>query len=108
MSSRTRIPDVMTRSSKLPPGPDGRPAKPLDARGTFRRVVRIFKPYRKPILLLAVTIVVTSGLGIVNPLLIKQVFDKALFGLHDSCAGRPCPNRASSTATWRWGSPSQW
>jgi len=29
----------------------------------------------------------------VNPLLIKQVFDKALFGLHDTCSGRPCPNR---------------
>ena len=93
MSSRRQFPDIMTRSSKLPPGPDGRPAKPLDARGTFRRVVAIFKPYRKPILLLAITIVVTSGLGIVNPLLIKQVFDKALFGLHDTCSGRPCPNR---------------
>jgi len=61
MSSRARFPDMMTRSSRLPPGPDGRPAKPLDARGTFRRVIAIFKPYRKPILLLGITIVVTSG-----------------------------------------------
>src|SRR5215471_2292213 len=57
-----------------------------------RRLTVIFKPYRALLLLLGVTIFVTSGLGVVNPLLIKLVFDDALFGPNRICAGRPCPN----------------
>ena len=79
----------MYRMPKLPPGMK---AKPTDIRKTARRVVRIFKPYRVEIALLAVMIIVTSGLGIVNPLLIKLVFDRALFGVQGSCSGQPCPN----------------
>jgi len=36
--------------------------------------------------------VVTSGLGVVNPLLIKWIFDNGLFGNPPNfCAGQPCP-----------------
>jgi len=82
----------MMGRSRAPAGPDGQAVKPKDARGTLRRIVVIFRPYRAQLALLAVTIVVTSGLGVVNPLLIKQVFDKALFGPNKICSGVPCPN----------------
>ena len=82
---------MMTRS-RAPRGPDGEAAKPKDPRGTFRRIVEIFRPYRGQLALLAATIVITAGLGVVNPLLIKAVFDKALFGPNKICSGVPCPN----------------
>ena len=44
-----------------------------------RRIIRLFKPYRGRTALILVSIVVTSGLGIVNPLLVQVVFDDALF-----------------------------
>ena len=45
----------------------------------LRRVARLFRPYRGRVVLIVVLILITSGLGVVNPLLTKQVFDKALF-----------------------------
>src|SRR5688500_3020740 len=48
-----------------------RPARP----GTFRRIVHTFKPYRGKVTLVAFLILITAGLGLVNPLLIKVVFD---------------------------------
>ena len=47
--------------------------------GLPRRVARLFRPYRGRVALVVILILVTSGLGVVNPLLTKQVFDKALF-----------------------------
>lgn len=47
-------------------------------RATVRRVVDTFRPYRGKIVGVALLIVFTSGLGVVNPLLIKQVIDNAL------------------------------
>ena len=43
------------------------------------RIVALFQPYRGRTGLILVSIVVTSALGIVNPLLIQVVFDDALF-----------------------------
>ncbi len=61
-------------------------------RKTVRRVVATFRPYRGKVAVVAAAIVVTSGLGVVNPLLIKQIVDKALFGNPaGSCDGLPCP-----------------
>ena len=67
--------------------------RPID-RHTIRRVVATFRPYRRQVALVAVAIVVTSGLGVVNPLLIRAVFDNALFGTGSSglCDGLACPN----------------
>jgi ATP-binding cassette subfamily B protein len=44
-----------------------------------KRIVGLFQPYRGRTALILVSILVTSGLGIVNPLLIQVVFDDALF-----------------------------
>ena len=57
------------------PDPDARPV----TRATLRRVVGIFRPYRRTVLGVAALILVTSGLGVINPLLIKVIFDQALF-----------------------------
>ena len=47
--------------------------------GLLRRVARLFKPYRLQVAVVLVLILVTSALGVVNPLLTKVVFDQALF-----------------------------
>jgi ATP-binding cassette subfamily B protein len=57
------------------PDPD---AGPINKR-TLRRVIASFKPYKKKVTTVGVLIVVTSALGVVNPLLIKVIFDTALF-----------------------------
>jgi ATP-binding cassette, subfamily B, bacterial len=44
-----------------------------------RRIVGLFRPYRGRVLGIALLVVASSVLGVVNPLLTKQVFDKALF-----------------------------
>jgi ATP-binding cassette subfamily B protein len=67
------------------------------ARTTVRRVVQTFRPYRAKVGVVALTIIVTSGLGVVNPLLIRAVFNNALFGPGNgpeanSCGGLACPN----------------
>ena len=63
------------------PDPEAGRAKP----GTFRRVVKSFHPYRRRVLLIGLIILITSALGVVNPLMIKVIFDSALF------CGEECP-----------------
>jgi ATP-binding cassette, subfamily B, bacterial len=48
-------------------------------RDTAKRVIPLFRPYRPQVLFVIALIVVTSTVGIVNPLLIQAVFNKALF-----------------------------
>jgi ATP-binding cassette, subfamily B, bacterial len=57
------------------PDPDAGPVN----RRTLRRVVASFKPYRNKVTAVGVLIVITSALGVINPLLIKVIFDTALF-----------------------------
>jgi ATP-binding cassette subfamily B protein len=57
------------------PDPD---AGPINRR-TLRRVIASFKPYRNQVIAVGVLIVVTSAIGVINPLLIKVIFDTALF-----------------------------
>jgi ATP-binding cassette subfamily B protein len=74
---------------RVPNEEDDRPI----ARRTVRRVISTFRPYRGKVALVGLAIVVTSGLGVVNPLLIKAVFDNALFGdPPGTCGGGPCPD----------------
>jgi ATP-binding cassette subfamily B protein len=66
------------------PGPlssaSGNPAAPAHAnRDTARRVVPLFRPYRAQVAAVVGLIVVTSTIGIINPLLIQAVFNDALF-----------------------------
>jgi ATP-binding cassette subfamily B protein len=48
-------------------------------RDTARRVVPLFRPYKAQVAAVVGLIVVTSTIGIINPLLIQTVFNKALF-----------------------------
>jgi ATP-binding cassette subfamily B protein len=48
-------------------------------RPLLRRITGLFRPYRRDLAVIAVLIVVTSALGVVGPLLVEVVFDKALF-----------------------------
>src|SRR5689334_4198083 len=66
------------------PGPlssaSGNPAAPAHSnRDTARRVVPLFRPYRVQVAAVVGLIVVTSTIGIINPLLIQTVFNQALF-----------------------------
>ncbi|HWC14780.1 MAG TPA: ABC transporter ATP-binding protein [Actinomycetota bacterium] len=62
----------MPRSHGLvPPDTPERPARP----GTFKRIVETFRPYRRKVYFVAILILLTSGLGLINPLLIKVFFD---------------------------------
>jgi ATP-binding cassette, subfamily B, bacterial len=66
------------------PGPpsaaSGNPAAPARAnRDTARRVVPLFRPYKAQVAGVVGLIVLTSTIGIINPLLIQKVFNDALF-----------------------------
>lgn len=59
----------------MPPEQPETPARP----GTFRRIVHTFAPYKARVSVVALLILVISAIGLVNPLLIKVVFDQ-VFG----------------------------
>jgi ATP-binding cassette, subfamily B, bacterial len=61
------------------PARDNPPAPAHTNRDTARRVVPLFRPYRVQVAAVVGLIVVTSTIGIINPLLIQAVFNKALF-----------------------------
>jgi len=48
-------------------------------RATVRRAAASFRPYTWQVIGVVLLILVTAGLGVVNPLLIRSVFDDALF-----------------------------
>ena len=52
--------------------------------GLARRVVRLFGPYKLPVAVVGLLIVVNAGLGVINPVLVKEVFDTALFPANGS------------------------
>ena len=49
------------------------------AKRLVRRIVGAFRPYWPVVALVGLLILVTAGIGVVNPLLIRVVFDSALF-----------------------------
>jgi ATP-binding cassette subfamily B protein len=51
----------------------------LRDRHLLARVARLFRPHRREVGAVGLLILVTSGLGVANPLLVKVVFDRALF-----------------------------
>ena len=65
------------------------PEQPADKRNTLglpplsspilRRTLRLFRPYRFHVVSVAVLILVTASIGVINPLLIRTVFDSGLF-----------------------------
>ena len=59
----------------------------LDTRtshGLFRRTIGLFGPYRLTVAVIGLLIVVNAGLGVINPVLVKEVFDSALFSADGS------------------------
>src|ERR1700759_2900807 len=44
-----------------------------------RRILHLFRPHRGALALITITILVTSVLSVISALLVRQVFDKALF-----------------------------
>ena len=50
-------------------------ARPGSGPATFRRIVGFFIPYRPRLTLIAVLIVVTVSIGVVNPILLKLIID---------------------------------
>jgi ATP-binding cassette, subfamily B, bacterial len=58
----------------IPPDQPESPARP----GTFRRIVRTFRPYRGRVAFVGLLILIISGLGLINPLLIKVVFQDVI------------------------------
>jgi len=64
---------VMRGASADPPR-----VSPERRASTFRKIAAFFVPYRKQILLVLLTIVVTSLLGLINPYLLKLLIDEAL------------------------------
>ncbi|MBV8080204.1 MAG: ABC transporter ATP-binding protein [Actinobacteria bacterium] len=55
-----------------------RPADPAVRRAHGRRIVRLFRPYWPKLSLVSLLIVVSSGLGVVSPFLLRDVLDKAI------------------------------
>ena len=51
----------------------------LSSDGLVRRIARSFRPYSIRVTVIALLILVTAGLGVVNPILMRVVFDSALF-----------------------------
>ena len=47
--------------------------------GLARRIVGLFGPYKLPVAIIGLLIVVNAVLSVVNPVLVKEVFDSALF-----------------------------
>jgi ABC-type multidrug transport system fused ATPase/permease subunit len=58
--------------------PPDRPLPPERRRETVRRVLAFFRPYRLPIAVSVLAILLTSGLGLVNPFLLKLLIDDAI------------------------------
>jgi ATP-binding cassette subfamily B protein len=46
--------------------------------GTARKIVRFFAPYKAEVLIVLGAILVTSGLGVINPILLKLLLDVAI------------------------------
>ena len=65
------------------------PEPPVDKRNTqglappsspmLRRTIGLFRPYRFYVISVAVLILITASIGVINPLLIRTVFDSGLF-----------------------------
>jgi ATP-binding cassette subfamily B protein len=55
-----------------------RPADPAVRRANFRRIVRLFRAYRLRLGAVSALIVVSAGLGVVSPFLLREVLDVAI------------------------------
>ena len=80
-SSPRRSPGRSPPAARTPPpqpSPGGRGGIG-DGRPLVPRVVRLFRPYRVWVAVVVLLVVTTACLGVVNPVLVKYVFDNGLF-----------------------------
>jgi ATP-binding cassette subfamily B protein len=68
----------MYRYSRLPDTPVERPEDPAVRRANLRRIVRLFRPYRRRLSVVCGLIVVSAVLGVIPPFLLRQVLDTAI------------------------------
>ena len=71
---------MMHRTNHKPPGTNSDvPGLPTSSRPLIPRTVRLFQPYQFQVVSVIVLILLTASIGVINPLLVKTVFDSALF-----------------------------
>ncbi len=58
--------------------PPERPADPAVRRANLRRIIRLFRPYKARLGLVSLLIVISAGLGVVTPFLLRAVLDTAI------------------------------
>ncbi|MDA0733108.1 MAG: ABC transporter ATP-binding protein [Chloroflexi bacterium] len=69
-------------------------------RGLIRRIAAAFGPYKSQVIVVGLLILVSAGLGVVNPLLIRVVFDSALFPMGLDAAGLPVSMPPNLNLLW--------
>ena len=67
------------RPLRLMGGPPDSNPPPKAGRSMVPRIVRLFRPYKLQVSLVVLLVFITAGLGVINPVLIKYVFDNGLF-----------------------------
>ncbi|MFT5564047.1 MAG: ATP-binding cassette subfamily B protein, partial [Myxococcota bacterium] len=72
---------------------------PLTA-GPYRRIVRRFEHHGGRVAIVVALVLVTAGLGVVNPLLLRRLFDDGLF-----VAGGPDVRTSATLLAWMFAIP---
>src|ERR1041385_2641835 len=62
----------------FPKGGDYEPVPPERRGQTIRRITSFFRPYRTQVIVVVVAILLTSLLGLINPILLKLLIDDAI------------------------------
>ena len=68
--------------------------------GLVRRIAAAFQPYKAQVIVVGLLILVSAGLGVVNPLLIRVVFDSALFPVMVNVDGLPASVSPNLNLLW--------
>jgi ATP-binding cassette subfamily B protein len=58
--------------------PPERPSDPAVRKANFRRIVRLFRPYKARLGVVFTLIVFSAGVGVVSPFLLREVLDEAI------------------------------
>jgi ATP-binding cassette subfamily B protein len=64
--------------SFVPEEPPERPADPAVRKANLRRIAGLFRPYRRRLVAVSAIIVLSAGIGVVSPFLLREVLDVAI------------------------------
>jgi ATP-binding cassette subfamily B protein len=64
--------------SFVPGEPPERPADPAVRKANLRRIAGLFRPYRRRLVAVSAIIVLSAGIGVVSPFLLREVLDVAI------------------------------